>query len=378
MIPTTGDQQLKPEARTRFRFKRLSGVSTAAILIIILAVLIVLSFAMGRYPISPLDVIKILIFNIYELVIKIATILPGKGEEFLARIFTMEQTWPDILNTVVVQLRLPRILAAVAIGGGLAVAGASFQGLFRNPLVSPDILGVSSGASLGAAIGIIISGNRVAIELLAFSVALVAVGASYAISRVVRGNHILGLILAGMAIGSLLSAFIQLTKYVADPTNQLPTITYWLMGSLSAINFRDLAFVAAPMLIGTGILVLLRWRLNVLAMGEEEAKTLGLNTGAIRIAIVVCCTLVTASAVAISGTIGWIGLIIPHIGRMLVGPDHKKLIPVTLLLGAIFLLIIDDVARTMAQVEIPIGILTAILGVPFFLYLLARGRRGWA
>jgi len=194
----------------------------------------------------------------------------------------------------------------------------------------------------------------------------------------VRGNPTLGLILAGMAIGSLLSAFLSLAKYAADPTNQLPTITYWLMGSLSAINFRDLAFVAIPLLTGIFILVLIRWRLNVFAMGEEEAKALGMNTGVLRIAIVGCCTMVTASAVAISGTIGWIGLIIPHIGRMIVGPDHKKLIPVTLLMGAIFLLIIDNVARTMSQVEIPIGILTAILGVPFFLYLLARGRRGWA
>jgi len=379
MVSTAYNQSLEPVARKqRFNFKRLGGASASTILIVVLAVLIILSFAMGRYNISPLEVIKILIFNTQQILIKAATVLPGNwAETIILRIIPIEQNWPDIMNTVVIQLRLPRILAAIVIGGGLAVAGASFQGLFRNPLVSPDILGVSSGASLGAAIGIIISGNRVVIELLAFGLALFTVGISYAVSRAVRGNPTMGLILAGMAIGSLLGAFLSMAKYTADPNNQLPAITYWLLGSLAAISFRDLLFVAAPMLVGIGILVLLRWRLNVLAMGEEEAKSLGLNTGRLRIIIVVCSTMVTASAVAISGTIGWIGLIIPHIGRMLVGPDHKRLIPVAILLGAIFLLLVDDIARTLAQVEIPIGILTAIMGVPFFLYLLTHGRKGW-
>ena len=339
-----------------FRLKKLSGVSAFVILAILLAALFILSFAMGRYPISPLNVIKIL----------------------FSHVLPIQQTWPDIMNTVVYQIRLPRILAALVIGGGLAIAGTSFQGLFRNPLVSPDILGVSAGASLGAAIGILISGNRWVIEGLAFGLALLAVGVSYAISKIVRGNAILGLILAGMAIGSLFSAFLSLAKYAADPTNQLPAITYWLMGSLSSINFKDLLFAAIPMLIGIGILVLIRWRLNVLAMGDEEATAMGMNTGRLRAVIIGCCTMITASSVAIAGTIGWVGLIIPHIGRMLVGPDHKKLIPVTVLLGALYLLLIDDIARTMSQVEIPIGILTSIIGVPFFLYLLARGRKGWA
>ncbi|MCL2150469.1 MAG: iron ABC transporter permease [Dehalococcoidia bacterium] len=387
MSTAAENQPLEPAAhQPRFRFKRLSGASAVTILTVVLVALFVLSFLMGRYPISIADVIRVLLFNaaqaiitVAEGILKVATHLPGDwAETLLTRLPAMDPSFPDVLNTVVIQLRLPRVLAAMLIGGGLAVAGASFQGLFRNPLVSPDILGVSSGASLGAIIGILVSGQRIVIELLAFGVALLAVGGSYGISRIVRGNRTLGLILAGMAIGSLLSAFLSLAKYAADPTNQLPTITYWLMGSLSAISFKDLAFVAAPMLIGIGGLLLIRWRLNVLAMGEDEAKALGTNTGKLRAVIVICCTVITASAVAISGTIGWIGLIIPHIGRMLVGPDHKKLIPVSLLIGAIFLLLMDDIARTMAQVEIPIGILTAIMGVPFFLYLLARGRRGWA
>jgi iron complex transport system permease protein len=347
-----------------FKLKRLNGVSAGIILLVILAVVFILSFALGRYPISPIDVIKILTQNLLETI--------------SLHHFTIEQTWADILETVVIQIRLPRILAAMLIGGSLAIAGVSFQGLFRNPLVSPDILGVSSGASLGAALGILLSGNRVVIELLAFAIAIFAVATSYSISRIVKGNATLSLILAGMAMGSLLSAFLSLAKYAADTTNELPAITYWLMGSLASINLHDLAFACIPMLTGIIILLLIRWRFNVLAMGEEEAMALGINTGRIRLIIVLCCTVITASAVSISGTIGWIGLVMPHIGRMLVGPDHKKLIPVTLLLGAIFLLIIDNVARVVAQIEIPIGILTAIIGVPFFLYLLSRGRKGWA
>ena len=349
----------KTKANSRlgfFRLKRLSGVSAGVILLCILAVVFVLSFAWGRYPISPINVIKIL----------------------ASHIFPIRHTWPDIMNTIMIQIRLPRIIAAMLIGGSLAIAGVSFQGLFRNPLVSPDILGVSAGASLGAAIGILMSGNRVVIETMAFGVAMVAVAISYSISKIVRGNPTLSLILAGMAMGSLLAAFLSLAKYMADPTNQLPAITYWLMGSLAGLNLHDLLFASVPMVIGITILVLIRWRFNVLAMGEEEAMALGVNTGKLRLLIVLCCTVISASAVSISGTIGWVGLVMPHIGRMMVGPDHKKLIPVTLLLGAVFLLIIDDIARVMAKVEIPIGILTAIIGVPFFLYLLSRGKRGWA
>jgi iron complex transport system permease protein len=224
MTNPADNQPLEPATRPpRFKLKRLGGTSAVTILLAVLVIIFIFSFVMGRYPISTLDVIKVLLYNAQQALINLATILPGDwAETFLMRIFTMQQTWPDVLNTVVIQLRLPRILAAMMIGGGLAVAGASFQGLFRNPLVSPDILGVSSGASLGACIGILISGNRVVIELLAFGIALIAVGFSYAISRVVRGNPTLGLILAGMAIGSLLSAFLSLAKYAADPPTNSP------------------------------------------------------------------------------------------------------------------------------------------------------------
>ena len=338
------------------RFGRLKGVSTWTILVVALAALFIFSFVLGRYAISPGDVIKVLV----------------------SKVLHLTPTWSSTVETVVMQIRLPRILAAILVGACLALSGVSFQGLFRNPLVSPDILGVSSGAGFGAALAILLSGNQLAIQVSAFCFALLAVGISYSISKMVKGNPTLSLILAGMAIASLFGALLSLVKYVADPVNQLPSITYWLMGSFASVGQKSLLYAAVPMLIGITVLILIRWRFNVLAMGEEEAKALGVDTGKLRTIIVICCTMITASAVCISGTIGWVGLVIPHIGRALVGPDHKKLLPVCLLIGAIFLLLIDDIARVVASVEIPIGILTAIVGIPFFVFLLKRGGRGWA
>ena len=335
---------------------RINRVSTGVILLFILIVLFVISFALGRYPISPFDVVKVLV----------------------SQIIPLDHTWPGAVETVVMRIRLPRIMAAMLVGASLSLAGTSFQGLFRNPLVSPDILGVSSGAGFGAAIAILLSGNWIAIQISAFSFALLAVGISYAVSKIVRGNPTLSLVLAGMAIASLFSAFLSLMKYVADPINQLPAITYWLMGSMASVNTRSLLFASIPIVIGITILMLIRWRFNVLAMGDEEARALGVDTGRLRTIIVICCTMITASSVCISGTIGWVGLVIPHIGRLLVGPNHKRLLPVCLLLGSAYLLLIDDIARLVAGVEIPIGILTAIVGAPFFIYLLNKGGKGWA
>ena len=337
-------------------FRRLNGVSAGAILLVILVLLFIFSFGIGRYPVAPVDVVKIL----------------------ASQILPIEHTWSDSADTVVMNIRLPRILAAMLVGASLALAGASFQGLFRNPLVSPDILGVSSGAGFGAALAILLSGSQWLIQISAFSFALLAVGISYAISRVVKANPTLGLILAGMAIASLFGALLSLMKYIADPIDQLPAITYWLMGSLASVGYKGLTYSAMPMIVGIIILVLIRWRFNVLAMGEEEAMALGVDTGKLRTIIIVCCTMITASAVCISGTIGWVGLVIPHVSRVMVGPNHQRLIPISLLMGAVFLLIIDNIARVAASIEIPIGILTAIVGVPFFVYLLSRGGRGWA
>ena len=352
----TSECLIKKEKNGVFRSLKWSGVSASLILAAILLTLFIFSFAIGRYPVSPVDVIKTL----------------------WAAIFNLDIILPPNVENVVINLRLPRIVAAMLVGASLSVAGTSFQGLFRNPLVSPDILGVASGAGFGAALGIIISGHSFVAQFLSFSGALIAVGLAYFVSRLVKGNQTLGLILAGIAIGSLFSAFLSLVKYVADTTDQLPAITYWLMGSLNAVKGSDVLVAGIPMFVGISILMLIRWRLNVLAMGEEEAMALGANTNLLRGVVVACCTIITASAVCISGIIGWVGLVIPHIGRMLVGPCHRKLLPVSALLGAAFLLFIDDLCRVIAQVEIPIGILTAIIGGPFFLYLLARGRRGWA
>jgi iron complex transport system permease protein len=350
------EHQLNKRKSGFSRFRRLSGVSALGILSIILTVVFILSFALGRYSVSPADVVKILI----------------------SHVFPIDHTWKSTAETVVMNIRLPRILAAMLIGACLALAGASFQGLFRNPLVSPDILGVTSGAGFGAALAILLNADSWGIQIAAFAFALLAVGIAYSISRLVKGNPTLSLILSGMVISSLFGAFLAMAKYIADPINQLPAITFWLMGSLASIKTTDLLFAAIPMLVGMVILVLIRWRFNVLAMGEEEARALGVNTGRLRAIIVVCCTLITASGVCIAGTIGWVGLVIPHIGRMLVGPDHQRLIPVCVFLGAIYLLIIDNIARAALNLEIPIGILTAIIGAPFFIYLLNRGSRGWA
>jgi iron complex transport system permease protein len=325
------------------------------ILLISLILLFVISFGLGRYGVSPAQVIQI----------------------FLSKIFPITPTWPDIMETVIFDIRLPRILAAILIGAALATAGASFQGLFRNPLVSPQILGVTSGAGFGAALAIVISGNPAVIQISAFGLAIGAVVISWLISSRVRGNPTLTLVLAGMAIGSLFAALTSLMQYMADPEDELPEIVFWLMGSLNAIDMKDLFPVAVIIVAGITVLMLIRWRINVLSMGEEEAKALGVNTTQLRAIIIVCASLITAAAVSISGMIGWVGLVMPHIGRMLVGPCNKKLLPVSALLGGIYLLLIDNICRTMLAVEIPIGILTAIVGVPFFLYLIRKGKQGW-
>ena len=257
-------------------------------------------------------------------------------------------------------------------------AGASFQGLFRNPLVSPDILGVASGAGFGAALGILISGDPRVIQVSAFIFGIVAVAVTYGISRVYRNSSTLILVLGGIVVGSVFSALLSLTKYVADPYDTLPAIVFWLMGSLSTVSNADLLAVAPPILLGGLCLFLIRWRINLLSVGEEEAQALGVDTKKMTAAIIVASTVVTASAVCISGIIGWVGLVVPHIGRMLVGPDFRRLIPVSAVLGASFLLVVDDIARTLTAAEIPLGVLTALIGAPFFAYLLTRKRVGWS
>ncbi len=284
----------------------------------------------------------------------------------------------DQVQTVLLQVRGPRALAALAVGAALAVAGAAFQGLFRNPLVSPDILGASAGAALGALLGIFFSLGLAGIQLAAFAGGLIAVALVYATGSAVRqGDPVLVLLLAGIVIGSLLGAGIGLVKTLADPYNQLPAMTFWLLGSLAGAHAEDLPALLVPVGLGLGVLLMLRWRLDVMSLPEEEARALGARTTLLRLGIVAAATLVTAASVAAAGIVGWVGLVVPHLARFLVGPSFVRLLPTAALLGGGLLLFIDTLARSVAAVEVPLGILTALLGSPFFIALLGRAQKGW-
>jgi len=321
-----------------------------------LALLTVLAFALGRFPLS-----------VGELAALAANKLLGA-----------DYSVAPSAETVVLQVRGPRILAALLVGAALAAAGTAYQGMFRNPLVSPDILGVSAGAALGAVLGIFFSQSALVIQLGAFAGGLAAVGMVYAVgTNVRRHDPILSLILAGIVLGTLLGALIALLKYLADPYNQLPAITYWLLGSLAAVAPSDLALAAPFALAGLAPLYLLRWRMNLLSLSDDEARALGVPVGRLRLAVVCAATLMTAAAVAISGIIGWVGLLIPHAARMLVGPEFSRLLPLAMVLGAAFLLAVDTLCRTVAPIEVPPGVLTALIGTPFFLWLFVAARRAW-
>ena len=239
-------------------------------------------------------------------------------------------------------------------------------------------MGVSSGAGFGAAIAILLSFSMIMIQITAFLFGLIAVVLTYYLSKKFKGNKILMMVLGGIAIEALFSAFISCIKYLADPDSKLPEIVYWLMGSLSAINSNSILMIIGPTLIGFLILLLISWRINILSMGDDEASSLGINTEKMRLLVILSCTLLTAASVSISGIIGWVGLVIPHAARMIVGPDHRRLLPASISLGATFLLLVDNVCRTATSIEIPLGILTAVIGAPFFIYLLQKGYEEWS
>lgn len=281
--------------------------------------------------------------------------------------------WPLSDDKVVFAVRLPRVAAAALVGAALAVSGAAYQGMFRNPMVSPDILGASTGAGFGAAVAILLGAGYFGISAAAFCCGLLAVAAAWLVSRLSRTNQTVALILAGMMISSLFSAGTSFVKLVADTQQQLPAITYWLMGSLSSIKDKDVLFLSIPVALGMIPLLVLRWRMNLLTLGEEEAQSMGVNTRRLRGAVIVCATLLNSASVAVSGMIGWVGLVIPHFCRMLFGYDYRRLIPAGALFGAAFLLAVDDIARLVTTGELPLGILTAFVGAPLFLYLIATG-----
>lgn len=280
-------------------------------------------------------------------------------------------------HTVLFSVRFPRILASLLVGSALSTAGASFQGVFRNPLVSPYILGVGAGAGFGACLAILLGGDHLIIQLLAFLFGLMAMFTCIGMSKASKGTGTLVFVLSGIIVGSIFTALISLAKYVADPYDELPAIVFWLMGSLVDIRYKDLLWIIIPMFAGTLVLFLLRWRINVLSLGDEEARSLGVNVKNMRLLIIICATLVTSAAVSISGVIGWVGLVVPHISRMIVGPNYDRLLPMSIAIGASFMLVVDDLARTVTMTEIPLGIITSLVGAPLFALLLQRGRMGW-
>ena len=330
------------------------GINKYIYLFIAILILIFLaSFVIGRYPISIGLVIKVL----------------------ASKLLPIAKTWTDTIETVIFKIRFPRIIAAILVGGSLSVSGAVYQGMFKNPLVSPDILGVSSGAAFGAALSIFFSFSNIGIQITAFIFGLLAVALVYIISLKIKEEPLISLVITGVLVGSIFTSLTSSIKYIADTNDKLPTITFWLMGSLANITLRDVISILIPITLGIIPLYILRWRLNVLSLEEEEAKTLGLDTAKIRIIVVICSTLITAASVSISGMIGWIGLVIPHLSRMIVGPDYRVLLPTTILLGSSYLLLIDNIARSVATVEVPIGILTSLVGAPFFIFLLVTNKR---
>jgi iron complex transport system permease protein len=292
--------------------------------------------------------------------------------------------WPGtsdvsaVVQSEVLNVRLPRIGAALLVGAGLSLSGACYQGVFRNPLVSPFILGVSAGAGFGAALAILYLPYPGMLPLSAFVFGLLAVGICFAMARTYRAAPTLVLILSGVVVGALFTALLSLLKYAADPESRLPVIEFWLLGSLSGVTARDLLMLLGLFLPCASVLFALRWRLNLLALGDDEARSLGVNVMRLRLAVIVAATLIAASTVAVAGIIGWVGLIIPHAARILVGADFRRVLPASVALGACYLMVVDDLARTMTAAELPIGVLTALVGAPVFALLLRRSRLGWA
>ena len=316
-----------------------------------LLALFLLSFVVGRYGVPLGQVVRIL----------------------LSGVLPLEQTWTDNMAIAVLNVRLPRILLACLVGCGLSAAGTGYQTVFQNPMAAPDILGASSGACFGAALAILTGQSAVMITVFAFLASLLSVALVYLVGNHTRGNRVVNLLLAGIMVGSLFSACTSYIKLVADPTNQLPQITYWLMGSLSGTRMGTVRFAAVCMAVGLVPLLLLRWRMNLLTLSPDEARAMGAHTDRLRLAVILSSTVLTAAAVSVSGMIGWVGLVIPHLSRRIVGSDCRRLMPMACLFGAAFLLLVDNMARCLTATEIPIGILTAFVGAPFFIYLMVRG-----
>jgi iron complex transport system permease protein len=337
--------------------------------------------AARRLPVLALLGLALLVAIVVSFEIGVVTYPPDRVWRVLAGHLTGHPAGVPRLDDVTIWLlRMPRIVSAVLVGAALAAAGSAYQALFRNPMVSPDLLGASSGAGLGAALGILLSWGTAGVQLAAFAFGLGAVLVTYGVGTAVgRGaDSTLTLVLTGIVVSSLCAALISLTKYVADPENKLPQITFFLLGGLDGITVTNLVPLALPIGVGLVPLIVLRWRLNVLSFGDQEAASMGVNPTILKGLVIAGATLITAATVSYAGMIGWVGLVIPHVARMLVGPDARRALPAAALLGGTFLLVVDDLVRSVFTTEVPLGILTALVGAPFFLLVLARGRRAWA
>lgn len=312
------------------------------------------SFAMGKYPITPPELISTIgnaLFN------------PDAA---------------DIqMQTALLNIRLPRILVVLMVGAALSAAGAAYQGMFKNPLVSPDLLGASAGASLGACTALLLNMPSAMVQICAFAGGMIAVGCVIWLNRIIRYDELLGLVLGGILISTLFQSGVSLVKFMADANDKLPELTFWLMGGFSRVDQYDVFAITIPMIAGFAILLLERWKLNALSFGEEEAKSLGVNVTRVRVAVIFASTLIVSISVAVSGVVGWVGLVIPHLARALVGPNYRELIPASMVIGAIYLLLVDDMCRMLLSLEIPIGILTSIIGVPFFIIIFKHNMKGW-
>lgn len=321
------------------------------LLSVLLLIGILASLSLGRYSNDPRDTLNVLLHSL-----------------------GFDRPVDPAMITIIYRVRLPRILASVFIGAMLSLSGAAYQAVFKNPLVSPDLLGVSSGASVGAAATILLGGSLLTRQFAAFAGGLIAVYLTTSIPKLFRNTSNLILVLSGIIVSGFLNAVLSIMKFVAEEQTELSSIVFWQMGSVASVLGRELVAILPVLIVGSGLLIALSWRINILSFGEIEAKTLGINTKQIRAIVIISASMLTASAVSIAGTVGWIGLVIPHLGRLTSGNDNTRLMPTTLLMGGLFMLVIDTLARTMSTMEIPLSILTGFVGAPLYAFLLYRQR----
>ena len=328
------------------------------VLLTTLVLTVAVSLVIGKYPLALRDIGGFFLFKLF-----------GIG--------VMDPERYGLLSSLIQDIRMPRILAAMLIGASLSVSGAAFQAMFVNPLVSPSLLGVLAGASFGAALGMVFTQNWFAVQCLAFIFGFLAVVISIGIAKIHKGNMILLLILGGVISSALFTSLLSVIKYIADPANQLPAIVQWLMGGLSLVDDKTLLAAGIPQAVSIVLMIFFSGYLNALSMGDEEARALGISVERIRMFLIFLATLMSALTVVVAGMIGWVGLIIPHIARMPVGTDNKILVPASALIGAIYLIIVDDISRMLFTVEIPIGITTSLICIPFFVIILIKAKKGW-